>query len=152
MIKRRKVLVLLNSIFSSDFRPSDKNVYLKINFLIAQSKHMLWVLQRTVSMRRFFWAPKICYLSSWIRKYWQLYTPNVCLSGCMWFHYSMSYLRYCWLTGKTLKHQKIISVNCSKSLRWVVTVNVLKFRTLYSFCSQLKCWHSGLEFTKCLSE
>ena len=28
------------------------------NFLLSQPKHMLWVLKRTVSMRRFFWAPK----------------------------------------------------------------------------------------------
>ena len=27
-------------------------------FPISQSKHMLWVLKRTVSMRRFFRAPK----------------------------------------------------------------------------------------------
>ena len=27
-------------------------------FLISQPKHMFWVLKRTVSMRRFFWAPK----------------------------------------------------------------------------------------------
>ena len=31
-----------------------KSVYQKINFLISQPKHMLWVLKRTVSMRRFF--------------------------------------------------------------------------------------------------
>ena len=31
-------------------------------------------------------------------------------------------------------------------------VNVLKFRTLFSFCSKIKCWFSVLEFTKCLSE
>ena len=36
----------------------DKKVYLKIIFLISQTKHMLWVLKRTVSMRRIFWAPK----------------------------------------------------------------------------------------------
>ena len=36
----------------------DKGVQLKINFLISQSKHMLWVLKRTVSVRLFFWAPK----------------------------------------------------------------------------------------------
>ena len=29
-----------------------------IIFLISQSKHMLWVLERIVSIRRFFWAPK----------------------------------------------------------------------------------------------
>ena len=27
------------------------------------------------------------------------------------------------------------------------TVNILKLRTLFSFCSQTKCWLSGLEFT-----
>ena len=35
-------------------RPPDQSVYWKINFLISQPKHMLWVLKRTVSMRRFF--------------------------------------------------------------------------------------------------
>ena len=30
----------------------------KFNFLISQPKHMSWVLKWTVSMRRFFWAPK----------------------------------------------------------------------------------------------
>ena len=35
-------------------RPPDKSAYLKIIFLISQPKHMLWVLKRTVSMRRFF--------------------------------------------------------------------------------------------------
>ena len=39
-------------------RPLDKSVYLIIKFLISQPKRMLWVLKRTVSMRRFFWAPK----------------------------------------------------------------------------------------------
>ena len=32
------------------------------------------------------------------------------------------------------------------------TVNVTKFRTPFSVCSQTKCWQSGLEFTKCLPE
>ena len=35
-------------------RPLVKSVYQKNNFLISQPKHMLWVLKRTVSMRRFF--------------------------------------------------------------------------------------------------
>ena len=35
-------------------RPPEKSVYWKIIFLITQRKHMLWVLKRTVSMRRFF--------------------------------------------------------------------------------------------------
>ena len=29
------------------------------------------------------------------------------------------------------------------------TVTVLKFRTLFSFCYQIKCWFSGLEFHNC---
>ena len=33
-----------------------------------------------------------------------------------------------------------------------VTIKELKFRTVFSFCSQLKCWFSGLKLTKCLSE
>ena len=32
--------------------------FLSKNILISQPNHMLWVLKRTVSMRRFFWAPK----------------------------------------------------------------------------------------------
>ena len=32
------------------------------------------------------------------------------------------------------------------------TVNVLKFQTLLSFCSQIKCLVSGPGFTKCLSQ
>ena len=35
-------------------KPPDKSAYWKINFLISQPKHMLRVLKRTVSMRRFF--------------------------------------------------------------------------------------------------
>ena len=31
-----------------------KSAYPKNNFVISQPKHMLWVLKRTVSMRRFF--------------------------------------------------------------------------------------------------
>ena len=40
------------------YRPLVESAYQKINFLISQPKHMLWVLKRTVSMRRLFWAPK----------------------------------------------------------------------------------------------
>ena len=39
-------------------RTPDKSVELKINFLISQAKHILWVLKRPVSMRGFLWAPK----------------------------------------------------------------------------------------------
>ena len=35
-------------------RPLVKSAYQKNNFLISQPKHMLWVLKRSVSMRRFF--------------------------------------------------------------------------------------------------
>ena len=34
--------------------PPDKSVYWKFIFFISHPKHMLWVLKRTVSMRRFF--------------------------------------------------------------------------------------------------
>ena len=34
----------------------------------------------------------------------------------------------------------------------VSMVTALKFRTPFSFCSQINCWPSGLEFTKCLTE
>ena len=33
---------------------------LKIDFLLSQPKHMLWVLKGTISMIHFFWVPKIC--------------------------------------------------------------------------------------------
>ena len=35
-----------------------KSGYQNIDFLISEPKHMLWVLKRTVSMRRFFVHPK----------------------------------------------------------------------------------------------
>ena len=38
-------------------RPLDKSNCWKNNFLIFQLKHLLWVLKRTVSVRRFFWVP-----------------------------------------------------------------------------------------------
>ena len=39
-------------------RPSDKSMFNKSKLIfIFQLKHMLWVLKRTVSMRRFFWVP-----------------------------------------------------------------------------------------------
>ena len=40
-------------------KPLDKSAYQENNFLISQPKHMLLVLKRTVSMKRFFWAPTI---------------------------------------------------------------------------------------------
>ena len=36
------------------YRPLVKSAQQKNNFLISQPSHMLWVLIRTVSMRRFF--------------------------------------------------------------------------------------------------
>ena len=42
-------------------RPLVKSAYQKNNILPSQPKHMLWVLKRTVSMRRFFLSTqKIC--------------------------------------------------------------------------------------------
>ena len=35
-------------------RPPDQSAYWKTIFFISNPKHMLWVLKRTVSMRRFF--------------------------------------------------------------------------------------------------
>ena len=49
----------MSPLICSCIRPLVKSVYKKNNFLISQPKHMLWVLKRTVSMRRFFLAPKI---------------------------------------------------------------------------------------------
>ena len=43
--------------FFSD-RPPDKSAYWKIIFFISHAKHMLWVLKRTISMRRLFRVPK----------------------------------------------------------------------------------------------
>ena len=45
----------------------------------------------------------------------------------------------------------------SKIILWLLLillkkVNVLKFQTPFSFCSNIKCKLSQLEFTKCLSE
>ena len=55
---RSKAKVKLKMCFMSITRPLDKSVYRKIIYFISHPKHMLWVLKRTVSMRRFFWAPK----------------------------------------------------------------------------------------------
>ena len=35
-------------------RALDKSLYMKTIFLVSQPKHILWVLKRTISMRRFF--------------------------------------------------------------------------------------------------
>ena len=39
-------------------RPPDKSVYWNIIFFISHPKHMVWVLKRTVSMRRSLEHPK----------------------------------------------------------------------------------------------
>ena len=39
-------------------RPTDKSACWKTIFFISHPKHTLWVVKRTVSVRRFFWAPK----------------------------------------------------------------------------------------------
>ena len=48
--------------------------------------------------------------------------------------------------------KKIFTIIHSKLCLFRPTVNVLKFRTLFFFQSQINCWFSGLEFTKGLSE
>ena len=45
---------ILRMSYMTACRPSVKSVYQKCIFLISQPKHMLWVLRRTVSMRRSF--------------------------------------------------------------------------------------------------
>ena len=49
-------IVLVNCLLY--VRSPDKSVYLKITFLISQTKHMLWVFKRTASARPFFEYPK----------------------------------------------------------------------------------------------
>ena len=63
---------------ASKDRPSVKSAYQKINFLIFQPKHMLWMLKRTVSMS----TQNIC-SNSCIRKYLQFFAKNFCLSKPM---------------------------------------------------------------------
>ena len=41
---------------------------------------------------------------------------------------------------------------CSHHEHKTGTVVVLKFQKLFSFCSQINCWFSGLGLMKCLSE
>ena len=48
-----------NLFYRENARPPDKSAYWKTIFFISHPKHMLWVLKRTVSISRFFWAPKI---------------------------------------------------------------------------------------------
>ena len=60
LVYKISLLYLINivgpkmSAFYVYIRPSVKSAYQKNNVLISQTKHMLWVLKKTVSMRRFF--------------------------------------------------------------------------------------------------
>ena len=40
------------------FRAPDKSAYLETIFFISHPKHICWVLRRTISMSRYFLAPK----------------------------------------------------------------------------------------------
>ena len=60
-----KFLGQINECKSKLLRTLVKSAYQKNNFLISQPKHMLWVLQRTISMRRFFCSPKTYVKTDW---------------------------------------------------------------------------------------
>ena len=62
------VILWIPAVKTKIFRTLVTSAWRKFNFLISQPKHMLWVLKRIVSMRRFFWAPKT-YVNWWVRKY-----------------------------------------------------------------------------------
>ena len=49
----RTAFIAENSVMDES-RPLVRSVCQKSNFLISQSKHMFWVLKRTISIRRFF--------------------------------------------------------------------------------------------------
>ena len=49
-------IALVNCLFY--VTPPDKSVYLKITFLISQTKHMLWVLKEPLRRDRSFEYPK----------------------------------------------------------------------------------------------
>ena len=67
-VQIKVITVFVCCLFHLNFEPSCriysvlrtliKNALQKNNVLIFQPKHMLCVFKRTVSMRRFFWAPK----------------------------------------------------------------------------------------------
>ena len=54
------------------------SAYKVINFLISQPKHMLWVLKRTVAMRRLFLAPNYR-LNLMCKKNINDFTLNICV-------------------------------------------------------------------------
>ena len=53
-ISPRAISATIYGVYCTSCRSPDKSAKLKIIFLVSQPKHMLWVLKRTVSMRRFF--------------------------------------------------------------------------------------------------
>ena len=61
-------------------RPPNNSVLLKINF--SQPKHMLWVLKRTVSWRRFLEHPKHMF-KLMVKKIITFYIKKVPLTGTM---------------------------------------------------------------------
>ena len=73
-------------LFFSNFFISSTGLQIRVRivklFLIYHPKHMLWVLKRTVSMRRFFEHPKHS-INWWVRKYLSFYANKISLSGSM---------------------------------------------------------------------
>ena len=77
----RFILITFLSHLGVIFRPLIKRAYQKINFLISRPKHMLSVLKRTVSMRRFFWALKTYVQTDGLDN---IYAQKFCLSKPMY--------------------------------------------------------------------
>ena len=69
-------------------RPLVKGAYQKNNS-ISQPKHMLWVLKRSVSMRRFFCAPKT-YAKIMGKKYYKYYAENFVYLN-LWLRVALSF-------------------------------------------------------------
>ena len=79
--------IWFNSLYGSfELYPFNKCRYLEKSgvierkILFFQSKYMLQVLKRTVSVRQFFWATKNKHLNQQIYQYWQFIAQIVCLS------------------------------------------------------------------------
>ena len=53
LVNKKKKLAIS---YTFDIKLKENVSLRKFSFLISQPKHMLWVLKRIVSMRRFFWA------------------------------------------------------------------------------------------------
>ena len=67
------------------YRPLVKSACQKNNFLISQPKHLFLVLKRTVSMRRFFLAPKTSIQTDGLENIYNFYVQKFCLSKPMLF-------------------------------------------------------------------